>query len=142
MLFDRDANEMTDLLAQYVAKFYGSRTRSYTSYIELSNQYLEIPNVASKDAICPITKLPVSILTEKLIEYGFDEQDLLHFEMLLNATYNHDNLKYNNKSDVIIYLQRWVDDLQTQLQSLNTITRVNNVVQTVNNIVQTVSVTG
>lgn len=131
---------MFRLVSDHVKKFYGiGVAMSYTSYIELSNDYLKNSVYQPvKDAICPITKLPVSILTEKLIEYGFDENDLLNLEMLSNPTYNYDNLQYNKQSDVIIYVQRWVDDLKNQLQHLNTVNSSNRV----NNLVQTVSVTG
>lgn len=69
--------------------------------------------------ICPIVGLPLHEITESLKEHGFTAQELMDFETLNNRKYNPfisesevTELNYLNVDHVIIYIDRWISDLQ------------------------------
>ena len=69
--------------------------------------------------VCPIVGLPLHEITESLKEHDFTAQELMKFETLDNRDYNPfigesevTELDYLNVKHVIIYIDRWISDLQ------------------------------
>ena len=72
---------------------------------------------------CSITGLPVGEISQKLIEHGgFTAHELCYLEYLEDLDYSGNNkLNYNSRSDVIIYVNNWIEDLQKDLQELKAV---------------------
>ena len=69
--------------------------------------------------ICPIVGLPLHEITTSLKEHGFTAEELMNFETLNNRKYNPfiseskvTELDYLNVKHVILYIDRWISDLQ------------------------------
>lgn len=79
---------------------------------------------------CPIVGLPMSEITEQLVEYGFTENDLKDLEFLkkqeqyLDPAYHSNDVytEYRNREVVIKYVQGWIADLQNQVHNLQSST--------------------
>ena len=60
-------------------------------------------------------------LISKMIDFGFDRDDLVHLERLSDASilrkipFEQRNLSYNKKADVILYINTWATLLEEQL---------------------------
>lgn len=70
---------------------------------------------------CPTSGLPIDHIIDEMLAYGFTREDLAHLEklsdpkILKNLANNHQHLKQNNKSDVVLYLKTWVNILEDEL---------------------------
>jgi hypothetical protein len=72
---------------------------------------------------CPTSGLPMDLVIEKMIDFGFSKQDLRHLEWLSdteivktalkNSSLTH--LSRNSKSDTILYMKTWANLLEDQL---------------------------
>lgn len=89
------------------------------SYISILSDYI-FKDVKDSIKICPISGLPFSKLSQKLIECGeFTATELMGLETL-SRKYNIDESLYRfNLIHVIEYVERWIKDLQQQLQEAN-----------------------
>jgi hypothetical protein len=69
---------------------------------------------------CPSTGLGIDALIDKLIDFGFDPDDLAHLERLTDPivldTFSKARkfLCHNNKMDVIEYYRRWAQCLEAE----------------------------
>lgn len=72
---------------------------------------------------CSITGLPVGEMSKKLIEHGgFTAKELCDLENLKNPNYSDNGrLSYTSRSDVIIYVSKWIENLQKDLQELKAV---------------------
>ncbi|MFC4872984.1 hypothetical protein [Negadavirga shengliensis] len=68
---------------------------------------------------CPTSGYPMDLLISKLLETGLDIDDLKHLERLSDPCVlallplgKRGNVKYNDRSDVIAYLECWIDLLE------------------------------
>lgn len=68
---------------------------------------------------CPTSGLPMDLIIEKMMDFGFSRQDLRHLEWLSDdeiLTYiGVSYLNKNLKSDTILYLQSWANFIEDQL---------------------------
>ncbi len=70
---------------------------------------------------CPTSGLLMDTLIAEIVAFGFDTDDLKHLERLSDQKiletipFEHRNLLYNNKSDVVMYLRAWADLLEDEL---------------------------
>ena len=70
---------------------------------------------------CPTSGLPMDLIIERMIDFGFSKQDLRHLEWLSDT----DILNYigvsflnrNLKSDTILYLNSWANLIEDKLIS-------------------------
>ena len=68
---------------------------------------------------CPTSGLPMDLIIEKMINFGFSRQDLRHLEWLsdeeiltnIGVSYLNKNLK----SDTILYIKSWANLIEDQL---------------------------
>lgn len=72
---------------------------------------------------CPSTGLGINALIDKLIDFGFERDDLAHLERLTDpvvlATFPESGklLCHNNKNDVVEYYRRWALCVETEWAS-------------------------
>ena len=68
---------------------------------------------------CPTSGLPMDLIIEKMLDFGFTRQDLRHLEWLSDADIlNKMGVSYFNrnlKSDTILYLQSWANLVEDKL---------------------------
>ena len=68
---------------------------------------------------CPTSGLPMDLIIEKMLDFGFTRQDLRHLEWLSDADIlNKMGVSYLNrnlKSDTILYLQSWANLVEDKL---------------------------
>lgn len=68
---------------------------------------------------CPTSGLPMDLIIEKMLDFGFSRQDLRHLEWLSDADIlNKMGVSYLNrnlKSDTILYLQSWANLVEDKL---------------------------
>ena len=68
---------------------------------------------------CPTSGLPMDLIIEKMLDFGFSRQDLRHLEWLSDADIlNKIGVSYLNrnlKSDTILYLQSWANLVEDKL---------------------------
>jgi hypothetical protein len=72
---------------------------------------------------CPTSGLPMDLIIEKMIEFGFTKQDLRHLEWLSDTEIvteimkNNPNSKLsrNSKQDTILYMKTWAYMLEDKL---------------------------
>ena len=68
---------------------------------------------------CPTSGLPMDLIIEKMLDFGFTRQDLRHLEWLSDADIlNKIGVSYLNrnlKSDTILYLQSWANLVEDKL---------------------------
>ena len=68
---------------------------------------------------CPTSGLPMDLIIQKMVDFGFSKQDLRHLEWLSDADIlNKIGVSYLNrnlKSDTILYLKSWANLLEDQL---------------------------
>lgn len=87
---------------------------------------------------CPTSGLPMDLIIEKMIDFGFTRQDLRHLEWLSDSSIldsiGVSFLNKNLKSDTILYLKSWANLLENklidkiQLPNLEEITSVSDLV--------------
>ena len=70
---------------------------------------------------CPTSGLPMDLIIERMIDFGFSKQDLRHLEWLSdNDILNYIGVSFLNrnlKSDTIIYLNSWANLIEDKLIS-------------------------
>ena len=68
---------------------------------------------------CPTSGLPMDLIIEKMLDFGFSRQDLRHLEWLSDADIlNKMGVSYFNsnlKSDTILYLYSWANLVEDKL---------------------------
>ena len=68
---------------------------------------------------CPDSGLPMDDLISDLIAFGFDIDDLRHLERLsdprITQAFPEEHLKFNVKEDVIRYMLRWADMIESRI---------------------------
>lgn len=70
---------------------------------------------------CPTSGLPMDILISKLLDFGFDADDLKHLEklsdkrVLQRLALENRTLQKNIKADVVAYMESWADILEEEL---------------------------
>ncbi len=72
---------------------------------------------------CPKSGLPMDVVIDELVDFGFSTNDLAHLEKLsdpkITALISNKKLKYNHRDDVVLYLRTWATLLEEKM--LNTI---------------------
>jgi len=68
---------------------------------------------------CPTSGYPMDLMVGKMLETGLTLDDLMHLEKLsdpkilqLIPEYKRQYMSKNNKSDVILYMEAWVEQLE------------------------------
>jgi hypothetical protein len=101
----------------------GNLAQTITSFsrAEIQKYALEKRGDWSEQLIdyCPTSGLPMDLIIEKMMDFGFTRQDLRHLEWLsdndildkMNVPYLNKNLK----SDTIAYIKSWANMLEDQL---------------------------
>ena len=68
---------------------------------------------------CPTSGLPLDLLTADMLQYGLTVSDLQHLERLtdpaVRAAIGQPGLRYNDRHDVVLYLETWARLLENQL---------------------------
>ncbi|GJM28201.1 MAG: hypothetical protein DHS20C17_08360 [Cyclobacteriaceae bacterium] len=70
---------------------------------------------------CPTSGLPMDLLISSMLDFGLQLEDLGHLEKLSDPEIlkflGVRKLRYNNREDVILYLESWADLLEKKLLS-------------------------
>jgi hypothetical protein len=101
----------------------GNLAQTITSFsrAEIQKYALEKRGDWSEQLIdyCPTSGLPMDLIIEKMIDFGFTRQDLRHLEWLSDAAILNkigvSFLNRNLKSDTILYIKSWANLLEDQL---------------------------
>lgn len=69
---------------------------------------------------CPTSGYPMDMIIEKMIDFGFSQQDLRHLEWLsdteiLSTITEKKHLNRNLKADTILYMKSWANLLENKL---------------------------
>lgn len=68
---------------------------------------------------CPKSGLPLDVVIDELIDFGFTTNDLVHLEKLsdpkITARIANKKLKHNHRDDVVLYLRTWADVLEEKM---------------------------
>jgi hypothetical protein len=99
------AQEVTQLTK---AEIHRSAMQSHGDWSEQLNDY------------CPTSGLPLDNIITKLINFGFDREDLKHLERLsdplvLGVLPREIKINFNVKSDVVLYLKLWAGLLEESI---------------------------
>ena len=101
----------------------GNLAQTITSFsrAEIQKYALEKRGDWSEQLIdyCPTSGLPMDLIIEKMMDFGFTRQDLRHLEWLSDTDIldkmNVQYLNKNLKSDTIAYIKSWANMLEDQL---------------------------
>lgn len=101
----------------------GNLAQTITSFTraEIQKYALEKRGDWSEQLIdyCPTSGLPMDLIIEKMIDFGFTRQDLRHLEWLSDRDILNkigvEFLNRNLKSDTIIYIKSWASLIEDKL---------------------------
>jgi hypothetical protein len=103
-------------LAQEITKL--TKTEIHTRAMQRHGDWTEQLN-----DYCPTSGLPMDLLIDELIAFGFSPSDLRHLEklsdgvILRSLALHQQNVSYNSKKDVTLYLRAWASLLEDELLS-------------------------
>ena len=102
-----------------------AQTITTFSRAEIQKQALQKPGDWSEQLVeyCPSSGLPMDMIIEKMIDFGFTKQDLRHLEWLSDEIIVKEVLKSglqthltrNSKQDTILYMRTWANLLEDKL---------------------------
>jgi hypothetical protein len=102
-----------------------AQTITTFSRAEIQKQALQKPGDWSEQLVeyCPSSGLPMDMIIEKMIDFGFTKQDLRYLEWLSDEIIVKEALKSgsqthltrNSKQDTILYMRTWANLLEDKL---------------------------